>query len=112
MGELDSSGGILQDVGFSCTATCIDSSVSLFDPIISSSTHLLQRQGVLQRLNLLWILEAALLPHLVHNLHDQHALGEVFVPPFFPPFQHRLRRLVCLPEHALPLAFGLPMVSK
>nr|POE89848.1 hypothetical protein CFP56_20317 [Quercus suber] len=63
---------------------------------------------ILRRLDFLRQRHAILLAHLIHDPHDDQALLQALEPALLPPVPERVRTLVRLPEHALPLALLLP----
>lgn len=65
----------------------------------------LQLCRVVKSLNLLWVHKPTLLPHLIHDLHNQHTLIKAKEATLFPAVDNSICRLVGFPEHALALAF-------
>jgi hypothetical protein len=72
----------------------------------------LELQRELGALYLFRVFHAALPPDLVHDFHNNHALGKALVLAFLLAFDNSGGRLVGLPEHTMAFAFTIGSSSK
>ena len=72
----------------------------------------LQVDRVFRRLDLLGVLHVVLLPHFIHDLHDDQALLKALVLAFLSTISEGIRALVGFPVHTLTLTLALPASTK